>query len=215
MIERVRDRLTYANVVATLALFVALGGTSYAVLRVSSNDVVDNSLRSRDIRNNTMRARDIRDRTLTARDLRRDSLGSRVIQESALGTVRRAAEAERLDGATAQDFRLKCPADTLARAGVCIETSPRPADGFLGATDRCDQLGRGLVTMPQLDRFARTRGPLPQAEWTGSVYRHSANGPTAVEQLETVVLDGFGDVSYDRVYLAVQHPFRCVALPSN
>ncbi len=53
--RRFATQLTYANVVATLALFVALGGTSYAVLHVGSDDVVDNSLRSRDIRNNTLR----------------------------------------------------------------------------------------------------------------------------------------------------------------
>ena len=69
--------------------------------------------------------------------------------------------------------------------------------------------------MPQLDTFARSNGPLPQAEWTASVYRNPGAGPTAVEQLETVLLSGFGDVSYERVYLAVQHAFRCVALPSN
>jgi hypothetical protein len=207
--------MTYANVVATLALFIALGGTSYAVLHIKSGDVVDNTLRSRDIRNNTLRSKDVRERTLRARDIRRESLGSGVVKESALGTVPLAADAERLGGMTAQELRLKCPPGTLGRAGACIESSPRPADGFLGATDRCDQLGRGLVTMPQLDRFARTNGPLPQAEWTGSVYRNLANGSTPVEQLEAVVLDGFGDVNYDRVYLAVQHPFRCVALPSN
>jgi hypothetical protein len=212
---QIRDRLSYANVVATFALFVALGGTSYAVLRVDSSDVVDNSLRSKDVRNNALHSRDIRDRTIRARDVHRDSLGAGVIKESAIGTVPRAAHADRLGDATAQDLRLKCPVDTVAKAGVCIETSPRSADGFLGATDRCDQLGRGLVTMPQLDRFARTRGPLSQPEWTGSVYRNVGNGNTPVEQLEAVVLDAFGDVGYDRVYLAVQHPFRCVALPSN
>jgi hypothetical protein len=212
---RLRDRLSYANVVATLALFVALGGTSYAVLHVGSDDVVDNSLRSKDIRNNTVRSRDVHDRTIRARDVRRDSLGSGVVKESALGTVPRAAEAERVGGATAQDLRLRCPAGTVAKAGVCIESSPRAPDGLLGAINQCDQAGRGLVTMPQLDRFARTNGPLPQPEWTGSVYRNPDNGPTPVEQLEAVVLDGVGDVSYDRVYLAVQHAFRCVALPSN
>jgi hypothetical protein len=212
---RLRDRLSYANVVATLALFVALGGTSYAVLHVGSEDVVDNSLRGKDIRNNTLRSRDVHDRTIRARDVRRDSLGSGVVKESALGTVPRAADAERVGGATAQDLRVICPADTVAKAGVCIENSARAPDGFLGALDRCDQAGRGLVTMPQLDRFARTNGPLPQPEWAGSVYRNPDNGPTPVEQLEAVVLDGVGDVSYDRVYLAVQHAFRCVALPSN
>jgi hypothetical protein len=212
---RLRDRLSYANVVATLALFVALGGTSYAVLQVGSDDVVDNSLRSKDVRNNTLRSRDLHDRTIQARDVRRDSLGSGVVKESALGTVPKATDSERVGGATAQDLRLKCPADTVAKVGVCIESSARAPDGLLGAIDRCNQAGRGLATMPQLDPFARSNGPLPQPEWTGSVYRNPANGPTPVEQLEAVVLGGFGDVSYDRVYLAVQHPFRCVALPSN
>jgi hypothetical protein len=212
---RIRDHVTYANVVATLALFVALGGTSYAVFHTTSRDVVDNTLRSRDVRNNTLRSRDVRERTLRARDLGLDSLGSGVVKESALGPVPRAFNAEHLGGATEQDLRLRCPQDTLAKAGVCIESAPRSSDGFLGATDRCDQAGRGLVTLTQLDRLARTRGPLQQAEWTASVYRNPGNGPSAVEQLEAVLVEGGGNISYDRVFLAVQHPFRCVALPSN
>jgi hypothetical protein len=34
MWARVRPRLTYANVIASLALFIALGGGSYAALQV-------------------------------------------------------------------------------------------------------------------------------------------------------------------------------------
>jgi len=210
-----RDRLSYANVVATLALFLALGGTSYAVLHVGSRDVVDNSLRSRDIQNDTLRSRDIRDKTLRARDVRQDSLGPGVVKESALGRVPSAANSERVGGATAQDLRIKCPGDTVAKAGVCIEISARGPDGFLGALDRCNQAGRGLVTMPELDPFVRSNGPLPQPEWTASVYRNLANGPNLFDQLEAVVLGGGAEVDYDRVYLAVQHAFRCVALPSN
>jgi TRAP-type C4-dicarboxylate transport system permease large subunit len=58
---KVRGALSYANVVATAAIFVALGGSSYAALMVTSKDVRDNSLRSRDIRNNTLTSRDVRD----------------------------------------------------------------------------------------------------------------------------------------------------------
>jgi hypothetical protein len=39
MLARVRGRLTYANVIASLALFVALGGTGYAALRPPRNSV--------------------------------------------------------------------------------------------------------------------------------------------------------------------------------
>jgi hypothetical protein len=129
--------------------------------------------------------------------------------------VPRAADAQRVGGATVQDLRLKCPADTTAKAGVCVENSARAPDGFLGAINHCDQAGRGLITMAQLDAFLRSTGPLPQAEWTSSVYRNVANGPDPFDELEAVLLTGTGTVSYDRVYLAVQHAFRCVALPSN
>jgi len=37
-------RLSYANVVATLALFVALGGSSYAAIRITGKNVVDGTL---------------------------------------------------------------------------------------------------------------------------------------------------------------------------
>jgi hypothetical protein len=215
VIAYVRTRMSYANVIATLALLVALGGTSYAVSSVRSRDVVDNSLRSRDIHNDTLLSRDIHNQTIRARDMRRESLGSRVIRESTLGVVPRASDADRIGGITGQDLRLKCPPDTLTTAGVCIETSARSPDDFITAVNRCTQAGRGLVTMPQLDPFVRSNGALPQPEWTASVYRNPDNGPTAVEQLEAVVLHGGADVSYDRVHLPVAHAFRCAALPSN
>ncbi|HEX5929618.1 MAG TPA: hypothetical protein VFY48_09515 [Solirubrobacterales bacterium] len=39
MLARVRSKVTYANVVASLALFVALGGISYAAIAIPSNSV--------------------------------------------------------------------------------------------------------------------------------------------------------------------------------
>ena len=59
------SRLTFANVVAVLALFVALGGSSYAALRVDSASIADDSIRSEDLRNNDVHGRDI-PRTLSA-----------------------------------------------------------------------------------------------------------------------------------------------------
>ena len=211
-----RKNLSYSNVTATAALFIALGGTSYALTRIDSDDVVNNSLRSSDLRNNSVRSRDIRDRNLKARDVRRNSLGGGVVKESGLGKVPRAGDAERVGGATAQDLRVRCPGDTTATTGVCIERSARPPDGFLGAANICDNAGRGLPTMSQLDRFWRAREPLSaQGEWTSSVFGNPDNGPNPFDELEAVVLSGDGAVSYERVYLAVQHAFRCVALPSN
>src|SRR5215203_3139270 len=93
---------------------------------------------------------------------------------------------------------------------------PIAPDGFLGANNTCDNAGRSLPTMAQLDRFLRGGGSVSdQGEWTSSVYRNTDNGMNPSDQLEAVLLNRDGVVSYDRVYLAVQHAFRCVALPSN
>jgi hypothetical protein len=210
-----RKRLSYSNVTATAALFIALGGTSYAVIEVDSRDVVNNSLRSADLRNNSVRSRDVRDRTLRARDLRRNGLGGGAVKESALGKVPLAANAERLGGATVSELRVRCPADTIARAGVCIEEGSRPGAGFYGSTSVCENAGRGLPTMDQLTVFAGTRPLSSGGEWTTNVYRNPANGSDPFDQLEAVVLIGAGVATYERVNLPVQHGFRCVALPSN
>jgi hypothetical protein len=102
--EFIPKTLSYSNVTATAALFIALGGTSYAVIQVDSGDVVDNSLRSADLRNNTVRGRDVGNGTLNARDVRRNGLGSGTVKESALGRVPLAADAERVGGLAASDL---------------------------------------------------------------------------------------------------------------
>ena len=59
MFARFRARLTYANVIATLALFIALGGSSYAALNlpkgsVGSKQLQQNSVTSVKVRPGTL-----------------------------------------------------------------------------------------------------------------------------------------------------------------
>ena len=60
MLRSIGQRLTYANVMSTVALFIALGGTTYAVSNIGSADIRDNSVRSADLRNNDVRGGDVR-----------------------------------------------------------------------------------------------------------------------------------------------------------
>ncbi len=62
----IRSRLSYANVVATLALFIALGGSSYAALKITGRNVKNNSLTGLDIRNGTLLAADFAGGSLPA-----------------------------------------------------------------------------------------------------------------------------------------------------
>src|SRR3954468_22599857 len=64
MLDRLKDKLTYANVTATLALFIALGGTSYAALKLPRN-----SVGSQQIRAGAVHSSEIRDRSLRLRDI--------------------------------------------------------------------------------------------------------------------------------------------------
>jgi hypothetical protein len=47
VLDRVRSRLTYSNTIATLALFVALGGASYAALSLPANSVGTRQIKNR------------------------------------------------------------------------------------------------------------------------------------------------------------------------
>ena len=62
--RRLANRLTYANVTATLALVVALGGTSYAAFRLPRNSVGATQIRAAAVRSS-----EVKDRSLGVRDL--------------------------------------------------------------------------------------------------------------------------------------------------
>jgi hypothetical protein len=51
--------LSYANVTASLALFVALGGGAYAAATIKSGNVVDGSLTGVDVKNESIRSADV------------------------------------------------------------------------------------------------------------------------------------------------------------
>ena len=77
--SRIRSHLSYANVVATGALFVALGGTSYAVTQLPRNSVTAKQIRSAavgpsELRTGAVRSKAIKDRAVALRDI---SVGAR------------------------------------------------------------------------------------------------------------------------------------------
>src|SRR4051794_20512545 len=79
--QRLRDRLTYGNVVATTALFLALGGTSYAVATLPRNSVGSEQLRSSsvgasEIRRGAVRSSEIRERSIRLRDISKSTRNS-------------------------------------------------------------------------------------------------------------------------------------------
>ena len=93
-----RRRPSPAVVVSFLALFVALGGSAYALTITGAN-----------IRNGTVRGADVKNYSLTGKDIKKDSLGRVPIKEerldaSKLGKVKAAGNADSLGGVTSRRF---------------------------------------------------------------------------------------------------------------
>jgi len=89
MIDRLRCRLSYSNVVATLALFIALGGTSYALTlprdSVGSREIRTRAVGASEIAAGAVRSSDIRDRSVGVRDISIRARRSLRGQRGALG----------------------------------------------------------------------------------------------------------------------------------
>jgi hypothetical protein len=97
-------RLSYSNVVATLALFVALGGTGYAAAKITSSD--------------------IKNRTIKGGDVRKNALGGTEINERKLKTV---PSAERAQTAAGADISKQ--ADSATQANNALNASALDGQG--------------------------------------------------------------------------------------
>ncbi len=133
MFRSLRSRLTYANVMSTLAVFIALGGSSYAAV--------------------SLNGRDLKHRSVPGTKIKRNALTGVEIRESKLGRVPWAAYADRLSPEATQQLLDKCPADMFPAAGTCIEETPRaPASVRVS--------GSGVSVRRDA---ARARSPAPDA----------------------------------------------------
>lgn len=71
-----RFRSHYANVVSTLALCVALGGTSYAAVTITGKDVRNGSLTGKDVKKSSLTTRQVKNGSLLAADFKAGQLRS-------------------------------------------------------------------------------------------------------------------------------------------
>ena len=204
MLSCLRSQLTYANVMATIAVFVALGGSSYAVIRVGSSEIEDGSVRSRDLK----------DGTIAERDVRRSSLGRRSIREGSLRRVPRARVADGLSPQAEGALKLRCPNGTVLAAALCFEVDLRPtALPYITAVGSCSAVNLGnrrLPTHTELQAFVSQGGtPAPGGEMTSTAFESRTN-PGSIDVL---LLSGLSSITIASG--AADHPFRCVTNPIN
>jgi hypothetical protein len=175
-----RTRLTYANVVATLALFIALGGTSVA----ASNLISGSRIRKESIPGNR---------------LRKHTLTSTQVDVSKLGTVPAAAHAAAADAAghatTADAATHAASADGATHATDADALGGLPAAAFtrserfqVGSADSRATSPQTLLDYPDINLRIETDGA---SDFDTSVILHN----TGTASLSLVGDSGFGTVS--------------------
>jgi hypothetical protein len=146
MTRLLSKRPTPAMIVALLALFVALGGSSYAAVKIGARDIQRGAVGTRAIANNSVRSADIHDATVSGADVKDDSLTNADIDNTHLSAksaetaahaatassastasnATNAGNAGKLDGLDSTAFtRPACTSQTGALKGnVTIAASP-------------------------------------------------------------------------------------------
>ena len=120
---RIRPRITYANVTATLALVVALGGTSYAAVTIGGENVRDGSLTGADLRNGSVGPADLAANHLKAAAAKKKAKAGRPGPQGVAGP-QGAQGAQGVPGipGTAPACQGNGSGDTMVSAGaVCID----------------------------------------------------------------------------------------------
>lgn len=218
MLKRVRSRLTYANVTATLAIFIALGGGAYAVSldrnQVKSKHLAMNTAKAKDIATGGVRSAEVADGAIGTSEIGDGSIAAEKIAAGAVGSEAVAdgsiGAAEIEDGQvgvaeTATELGFRCPGGTRYHEGACIETSPRTADDWNSANGDCINENRRLPSFAELQTFRNAPGITLTEEWTGGFW--TDGGAFAL----TVTANG----GLTARTAATDMSYRCAATPNS
>ncbi|MEO8690035.1 MAG: hypothetical protein ABI611_17695 [Solirubrobacteraceae bacterium] len=121
-----RKRLSYGNVVSSLALFIALGGTSYALT------LPRNSVGAKQIRRGAVRSSEVKDRSLGVRDISTTARRTLRGQTGATGTTGPTGP----PGASGVTYRAAVSSAGSRIRGNAVTAGTRGMNEFLVAFDR-------------------------------------------------------------------------------
>jgi hypothetical protein len=136
MFQRSRERLTYGNVVSSLALFIALSGTAYAVTlprnSVGSAQIRQGAVNASEVRSRAIRSSEVKDRSLGVRDLSPSARNALRGQTGATGGPGPAGP----PGPTGVTYRAEVSSGGIEGRGNALRASTRGMNEYLVAFDR-------------------------------------------------------------------------------
>jgi hypothetical protein len=201
-------------IVALLALFVALGGSSYAAVKISARDLQRGAVGTRAIANNAIRSADIHNATVSGADVKDDSLTNADIDNTTL----RAQTAESADTATRAATATTANTATNATNADKADNADK-LDGLDSAAftrPACtSQTGalKGSVTIAASPAFSGTFTAVPGYNCSGQSiearrlsmgrYELRFNGSPATQAVATAIVAG---IKADMVSVSNQGP---------
>lgn len=121
--NNLRRKLSYSNIVASMALFIALGGVSYAALNLPKGSVGTEQLKSQ-----AVSTAKIKDGAITANKIRDGAVGGAKVDASTLGEVPTSVHASNADRAV---FATRATSSGFAEeAGSATTLAGAPADSY-------------------------------------------------------------------------------------
>jgi len=87
-VKKIRKRITYANVMSSIAVFLVLGGASaYAAKKIGSNEIKGNSITTGKIKKNAITASKIKKNSVTTAKIKNGAVTGAKVNLGTLGTV--------------------------------------------------------------------------------------------------------------------------------
>ena len=180
--ERLTKRVTFANVVALMALVLAMAGTGVADplahsaattlgIAKQANKRAVNATKSSEkaLKRGSQAltlARSANTRAGSASALAGSaSTKAQQALDTKLGASGTALNADKLDGLDSTALKVRCATGLVAAGGVCFEATARPEAGFFAANNACSAAGRRLPGLSELYAYGYARGMSAQ-EWT-------------------------------------------------
>jgi len=199
MKRKLEGKLTYANVVSTLCLFVLLGGSAYAALRIK---VPRNSVGPRQLQAKSVTTGKIANGAVSGSKIAEGTITGQNINLGALGTVPEAANAASAQNANtigSEHHEASCPQGATLIRGLCFDAQPNPAVNTVKeAADDCAAKG-GYLPSP-LELYS-VRGVLNLGTGVGPDHQYTDDfyGNTNGTNYRTVVVDGTGAISESEI----------------
>jgi hypothetical protein len=122
-VQKIRKRITYANVMSSIAVFLVLGGASaYAAKKIGSNEIKGNSITTGKLKKNAVTASKIKKSSITTAKIKNGAVTGPKVNLSSLGTVPSATRA----ASSATTDVIKASKGSIAKGGqaVALEYGP-------------------------------------------------------------------------------------------